>query len=118
MDKLKICRNRINAIKSYLSQSVLGVNTNSVEIQKPFGGSVVHGLRLQIYVSRTRVNDTLHRNLPSGYRYLLQNAINNGTFATVIQDSWRLTSASHIGNIQCKLVRLQTESETTFTNIG
>eukprot|EP01083_Nonionella_stella_P177883 626725_1 len=73
MDKLKICKNRIKKIKSYLAQSVLGVNIHSVQIQKPFGGSLVNGLRLHIHVSR--VHNTSHRYLAHHYEVLLQNAI-------------------------------------------
>eukprot|EP01083_Nonionella_stella_P050829 135091_1 len=114
MDQLKICENRINKIKSYLAQSVLGVNVQSIAIQKPFGGSLVNGLRLHIHV--VRVHDNSHRNLAHHYRRLLENAMRNGTLGAAIQDEWQLTSVPDIDVTLANSLQTKQESVVVTTD--
>eukprot|EP01083_Nonionella_stella_P260047 887157_1 len=103
MDNLKVCKNRIREIKSFLCDSVLGVNQNSVQIQKPFSGSVINGLQLQIYTSH--VHNEPNINLADHHAELLENAINNESLNTIIKETWNLISLPKIKNIHCEFVQ-------------
>ena len=50
MNNMRICKNRIKPIKTYLSQQILGVNERSVDIQRPYVDDVVNGLQMQIHI--------------------------------------------------------------------
>ena len=103
MDNMKICRKRINGIKSYLCRSVLGINEKSVEIMKPFSGSVINGLQLQIHISYIHHKSNI--NVAEDYEGKLANSMENGSLQQVIREEWKLSNTPHIEDIKCEFIR-------------
>ena len=109
IDNIKTCKSRIKPIKKYLSQQIFGINGQSVNIQRSYVDDGVNGLKLQIHI--VYIQDKSSINPAQEYQDKLINAIDEGSFANLIQQTWTLKETPIIGNIQCEFTKSKSKKQ-------
>ncbi len=91
-------------------QSRVGVHEKSVEIMKPYIGSIQNGLQLHIRISEIVQESETNPLTKLIITILCCTAKENGTLQEVIYNEWKLSELPQIGNISC-VCSISTETE-------
>ena len=98
---IKIVKRRIRKIKKFTAESVLGVNKESIDIEKPV--TISHGVQLRIHIAyihdKSSINPAYH------YDGLLYEAVQEGELQEIIKKEWKLKALPNIENIDCSFQR-------------
>eukprot|EP00486_Rosalina_sp_Unknown_P014907 CAMPEP_0201596088 /NCGR_PEP_ID=MMETSP0190_2-20130828/192882_1 /ASSEMBLY_ACC=CAM_ASM_000263 /TAXON_ID=37353 /ORGANISM="Rosalina sp." /LENGTH=170 /DNA_ID=CAMNT_0048056311 /DNA_START=517 /DNA_END=1029 /DNA_ORIENTATION=+ len=100
-DNLIMVMRKIDSTKTYVAESVLGVNKDSVDFDKPI--NISQGVQLRIHI--TYIHDNSEVDPADHYNGLLQQAVKGGKLQEIIKNEWDLTSLPFVGDIKCVFQR-------------